>query len=313
MAYIPITTVRYTRKAGRDVLETFLFGGRYGGVRVPRGVPPEVVSEFIIERVQPDSPPDVYSRVAATVRFYERPDVLPHLRLALTGAAASLDDVLRSAFVIESIGDLGTADEAAHAAAYVDGVLVPQPLALNAFSVLFEALIAVAPAGSPQRLIDRLAAAVRQAAQNQGTERGIQDYQRIASVQRNDQPRYRNRWEAKSRLAKQTPDERRAELVKIYLRESAVSDTQLEDWAARMLRTEAMQADPQPVYTAFAQALDAADPNKIGPQRARFEIVRAAQAILYLQGKLTGRQEDLLEKAGPGAANFLWDDLPHAG
>jgi len=310
MAYIPITAVRYGRKQGRDVLQTFLFGARYGGVRVPRGVPPDVVSEFIEQRVQPDSPPDVYSKVAAVLRFYERPDVLPHLKRALTGKAASLDDARRSAFVIQSIGDLGTSDEAAQAATYLDRVLLPQPLAVNAFSALFEALIAVAPAGSPRALIERLASVVDQAARGQRTERGVQDYQRIAAIQRNDQPRYQNRWIAKNRLARQAPADRRAELVKIYLRESPFSDPQMEEWAARMLRAEAIQGDPQPVYDAFGQALEAVDPKKIGAQRSAFEIVRAAQAILYLQGKLSSRQEDLFEAAGKGAMNFLWDDLP---
>jgi hypothetical protein len=310
MADIPITTVRYNDEQGQDVLHTFLFGGRYGGIRVPRGVPPDLVSEFIAQHIEPDTGPDVYSKTAAVLRFYERPDVLPHLELVLTGKAASLDDVLRSAFVIQSIGDLGTPDETAKAAAYVDRVLVPQPLALNAFSVLFEALIAVAPAGSPQHLIERLAGTVHQAAQNQRTERGIQDYQRIASIERNDQPRYQSRWDAKSRLTRQTPAERRAELVRIYLRESRFGDTQMEEWAARMLRAEAMQGDPKPVYAALGQALDAVDPKKIGPQRAGFEIARAAQAILYLRGELTARQEELYEKEGKAAMNFLWDDPP---
>ena len=176
--------------------------------------------------------------------------------------------------------------------------------------MLFEALIALAPAGSPQRLMERLTAAVHQAAQEQGSEPGMQDYQRIAAMQRNEQPRYRNRWEAKSRLARQTPAERRTALVRVYLREVPVSSPQLEEWAARMLRAEAMQGDPQPVYAAFGQAIDNVDPKKIGPQRARFEIVRAAQAILYLQGKLSSRHEDLYDKAGKGIMNFLWDDLP---
>jgi len=310
MAYIPITAVRYNRKRGRDVLQSFLFDQRYGGIRVPRGVPPDLVSEFIGERLQPDSPPGVYSKVAATLRFYERPDVLPRLRQALTGRAEDLDAVLRQAFVIQSLGDLGTPEEGAQAGAYLDRILVPQALALNAYAVLFEALIALAPAGSPQRLMERLAVAVHQAAENQGTERGMQDYQRIAAIQRNEQPRYRTRWEAKGRLAPQSPADRRTAMVRIYLRETPISSPQIEEWAARMLRAEAMQGDPQPVYAAFGQAMEAVDPKKIGPQRARFEIVRGAQAIRYLQGKLSARQEELYDKAGKGAVNFLWDDLP---
>jgi len=309
MAYIPITAVRYNRKQGQAVLETFIFGGRYGGIRVPRGIDPALVSEFIEQRVAPDAGPEAFSKTAALLRFYERPDVLPHLKLALTQRESSLEDALRSAFVIQSIGDLGSSEEAAQAAAYVDHVLVPLPPALNAFQVLFESLIAVAPAGSPQQLMERLAIAVNDAFQAQRTERGVQDYQRIASVQRNDMPKLRARWEAKSRLAQQAPAQRRMELVAIYLRRSPVSSTQMEEWAARMLRAEAMQGDPEPVYAAFGRVLDTIDPQKMGPRIAGFIIARAAQAILYLQGKLTPRQEELYEKAEKGAMNFLWDDL----
>jgi hypothetical protein len=308
MATIPITAIRYNRKDGQAALSTFIFGGRYGGIRVPRGVDPALVSDFIQQNVQPNAPPDVFSKVAPLIRFYERPDVLPRLKLALTGHESSIDDLLRSALVLQSIGDLGTPDEAALAADYVDRVLVPQPLALNAYQQLFEALIACAPAGSPQRLMDRLNATVNEAAQAQRSERAVQDYQRIASVQRNDQPRFRGRWDAKSRLAKQPQDQRRTELVAIYLRQSPFASTQMEEWAARMLRFEVMQGDPQPVYAIFGRVIDTVDPQKMGAQIANFTIVRAAQAILYLQGKLTPRQDETYEKAGKGGMNFLWDD-----
>jgi hypothetical protein len=308
MAYIPITAVRYNRKGAQTVLETFVFAGRYGGIRVPRGVDPPQVSDFIQQRVQATASADVYSKIPPLIRFYERPDVLPHLKLALSGHESTIDDISRSAFVLQSIGDLGTPDEAALAADYVDRVLVPQPLALNAYQQLFEALIANAPAGSPQRLIDRLNAVVAEAGQGPSTQRAVQDYQRIASVQRNDQPRFRARWDAKSRLAKQTPDQRRVELVAIYLRQSPFASTQMEEWAARMLRAEVMQGDPQPVYAVFGRVIDTVDPQKLGPQNASFIIARAAQAIIYLQGKLTARQEDAYDKSNQAAMNFLWDD-----
>ncbi|HLY16857.1 MAG TPA: hypothetical protein VKR61_06510 [Bryobacteraceae bacterium] len=314
MAYIPITAVRYGRKQGQDVLQTFIYADRYGGARVPRGVDPAVVSDFIVRHVQPTDSGGVFSKVAAALRFYERPDVLPHLKLALTGHESTDDEVRRSAFVVQSIGDLGSPDEAAQVADYLDRVLVQQPQALNAYQAIFEAFISIAPTGSPERLMERLSAAVNKAAQGQRTERGVQDYQRIAAVERNEQPRNRARWQAKTRLAQQAPDQRRNELAAIYLRQSPASSTQMEEWAARMLRAEAMQADPQPVYAIFGRVIDTVDPLKMGAQIAAFTIVRAAQAILYLQGKLSPKQEELYEKAGKGAMNFLWDDLQnHAG
>src|SRR5438132_8590474 len=148
---ILITLVRHGRAAGRTALERYIFGGRYGGLRVPRGVDPELVSEFIRERLKPDTSPGSYAAVGAVIRFYERTDVLPHIQLALSGHEASSDDVQRSAFAIQSIGDLGQPAETAQAVDYLDRVLVPNATAVDNFGVLFQALIALAPAGSPAR------------------------------------------------------------------------------------------------------------------------------------------------------------------
>jgi hypothetical protein len=84
----------------------------------------------------------------------------------------------------------------------------------------------------------------------------------------------------------------------------------MEEWTGRMLRAEAMMGNPEPVYAYFGRAIDMADPEKTGPKQADFIIVRAAQAILYLQGKLTPPQRERYKRAQKVGMNFLWDDLP---
>ena len=81
-------------------------------------------------------------------------------------------------------------------------------------------------------------------------------------------------------------------------------------WAGRMLRHQAMTHDPESIYKLFGREIETADPEKIGKDPLTDTIVsRAAQAILYLQGKLTKSQRILYEKTELGAMNFLWDDL----
>src|SRR5260370_35428670 len=159
MAAIPITRVRHTEEESRTLLTIFVFEGRYGGSRAPRGIEPDFVSRFIRERLEPGSPPGAYAAVLELLRFYERADVLPHLRRALTGNEASGADLVRSAHVLQAIGDLGTRDEAAQAADYFDRILAPhRELSARLYPVFLDTIVALAPAGSPTRLLQRLAA-----------------------------------------------------------------------------------------------------------------------------------------------------------
>src|SRR5258708_26039037 len=154
---IQITVVRYDASTAGTKLDVFLFDKRYGGPRVPRGIEPKLVSEFIQERLKSDSPADAYMRVAEVLRFYERPEALGAVRLALTGHESTPVDVMRSAYALQAIGDLGTPGEVSQGADYFDRVLVPQPqLPAELYSILLDTLVTLAPAGSTAALSQKL-------------------------------------------------------------------------------------------------------------------------------------------------------------
>src|SRR3954463_2020961 len=139
MASILITRVRHSEEESRVLLATFIFEGKYGGSRVPRGIEPEFVSRFIRESLQPGSASNAYASILEVIRFYERADVLSNLRQALTAHEASAEDVLRSAYVLQAIGDLGSGNEATQAADYFDRILVSHPdLPAGLYPVLFD-------------------------------------------------------------------------------------------------------------------------------------------------------------------------------
>ncbi len=307
-----MTLVRYTEQQSRELLQSYIFAGKYGPLRAPRGIEPELVSQFIREKLQPSSSADAYASVLELIRFYERADVLPHIRLALTGHEADATDLLRSAYALQAVGDLGSPENAAQAADYFDRVLVPHPaLAARIYPALFDTLVALAPSGSPAQLAQRLAREVEKLAPGQhASEANMMAYDELAAVQRNNLPRTRILVETKKKLAAQPQHVRRAELVRIYLG-LAAGGTMLGTWAARLLRKEAMDGDPEPVYAEFARGIDSIDTKTMGKERASFIIVRAAQAILYLQGTLSSLHRRVYEEAGGGGGmNFLWYDLP---
>jgi hypothetical protein len=309
--HIPITQVRYTPLEGRRAIESYIFGGKFGTPRVPRGVDPEVVSQFVVEKLQPDSSPDAYERTLEAIRFYERADVVPHLMLALKGSEADVSAVSRSTYILQAAGDFGTDEIATRASQYFDARLVPNSSALDTLPQMLEALIALALAASTTRLAQRIQAEVAKAAPAQNvSEEGMRNYQRLASYQRNDLRNAVSLMDNRKRLASLQPDFRRSELVQIYLGQSAFSTAQMETWAARLLRAEAIAGNSDAVCGAFLKAIDALPAQKLGETPAALIFTRAAQAVLYLQGTLSHQQRLTYEKARKtGGMNFLWDDL----
>lgn len=308
MPKILLTHVRYTEEHSRALLTTFLFGGKFGAPHVPRGIEPEFVSRFIKENLHADAPPVYFAAVVEVLRFYERADVLPQLWQALKGQESDGKDVLRSAYAIQGIGDLGTREEAAQAADYFDRFLAPHAaVTTGIFPVLFDTLIALAPAGSTAAMVQRLTAEGRTLAANQyQSESGRMQYDALAAVGRNNLPRANAAIEIKKRLAALSQDARRPELARIYLG-LATGGNLVGVWAARLLRKEAMEGSPDPVYAEFAKGIEEVEESKVGKDRAHLIRVRAAQAIIYLQGIISPQQQKLVGEMMESRGNFLWD------
>ena len=311
MANIRITTVRYNEKQGREVLVNYIFGGFRAGPRVPRGIDPELVSQVIEEELKPDSPSDAYSKTVKILRFYEKSDCLPHIRRVLTGQEKEPDEVARSAYAVQAVAELGKQEEINEAAQYFDAKLAGHPKSIDAIDVLLETLVVLGPNASEARLSKRIADEVnmRKSGENE-SEEGMRAYQQVAAIQRLKLPQALAAVNAKKKLLAMNPAERRAELVNIYFGTAPISDDMMIIWAGRMLRREAMESDPEPIYAAFASEIAHADPKKVGEDAMTDTIVnRAAQAIIYLQGRLTKTERELYEKTKLAAMNFLWDDL----
>jgi len=309
---IRITTVRYDEMHGREALRNYIFGGIRSVPRVPRGVEPELVSRFIKEEIEPDSPPDAYGKMVNVLRFYERADCLPHLREILKGEEKTTADLVRSAFVAQAIGEVGAPQEAEEAARYFDAHLAGHAQAIEAVDTLLETLVVLSPVVTADRLSQRIADEVnaKKAFENE-SEEGMRAFQRVASIQRLKLPQALAAAEGKKKVLALQGAEQLAELVTIYMGMSGISDELMMTWAARMLRHEAMTGDPDPIYAAFAKEIAKADPEKVGKDPLTDTMVsRAAQAILYLQGKLGKKERGLYDKTELGAMNYLWDDLP---
>ena len=312
MSDIRITLVRYSEEESLARLRRFVFGGYQAGRSAPRGVAGELVSEFITDEIRPDSPAGAYAKVVDLLRFYERSDCLEGIGKALAGRERSSDDVMRSAFAIQAIGEVGQREAVDEAAAYFDAKLVPHQRVFDSARVLIDTLVVLSPSGSPDKLSGRIAEEVRQRKlREKESEESMSAYDRIAAVQRLQMPVALRLIQAKKDLLAMGLEERRMQLVRLYLGLSPNSTDLMMTWAGRMLRREAIEGDAAPIHAALAEAMAKVDPEKVGKDPdADTMVSRCARAIVYLGGMLSGPQRRLYKAVELGGESFLWDDLP---
>jgi hypothetical protein len=310
MPSIPTTRIRRDEQEAHEILRVYLFGGLFGTDRPPRGIDPAHLLEFIERRVPVRAGPSVYRKTLHAIRFYELEEAVPYLVQALDEPLLGREDLQRSCLTIQAAADVGapTAEQLARLCQYFDDVVVPHADAPGLWPLLMETRMILAPHGSDEALVDRLAEEVvaRWTHERDG-EAEMMAYDAVAAVQRNDLPRSQQRTAAKLALRDEPDERRRCEgLVDAYLGRRHLGTT-LEEWAGRCLRWLAFRARPEPVWQALARAIDAIDRSRVSPAQADIELVRAVQAILYLGGTLSPGLREQYESTS-GVANFLWDD-----
>jgi hypothetical protein len=310
MSNVNLTLVRYDDARGEDKLRQFLLD-EYGGVRVPRGVKPELVPEFLEANLKQDSPDLAYERAVPLVRFYDRPDAVKHILAALNGKEADQADLRRSCFAAQAGGEFGDEGQARQAAAYFDRTVVRHRAAPEVFELLLEAAVALSPSDSINKVVARIHEdfLLRQRTRTQDRA-SLTRYNKVAELRRVRMPKYVNAAAARKGLLAKPPAERRDELIAIYMGRSPSSLDFMIDWAGSLLRKEAMQADAGPVIAAFMKALEGIDPKKVAVDPAvDFALVRAGQAVIYLGSRLSLKQRKLFGTAKHRPLSFLWDDL----
>lgn len=307
-----ITAVRWPSKDANVILTRFVMGGPEAGRRAPRGIDPEYVSYWLRENVKADCPPGVMLRTVELLRFYERRDALEFLSRMLTRNEDDSRAFSRAMYILQAIGEVGTQEQAAFASRYCAEFLLPRPVAMEHFTLVLETAEALSIAfdlGGIGRRVDAALAALGDVRDLDSSD-GIR-LLKYRDYRNNNLPAAVHTIGIKRRLQMANPAERLQELLYIYLGESSASTTSMQVWSGRMLREFAMKdsAGQETVLNLLGQVLDGTIKSQMPKPKKDFLIHRSAQAILYLNGKLSFPQQAAYEPlAETGPENYLWDD-----
>ena len=304
-----LTTVRLYGEEADHALEQYIFGGLFSGARVPRGIKPEQVSEFIINHLKKDSNSSAYDHALQVMRFYETADVISQVLEPLSVKETDLDSVLRSSYVLQAAVEFGSEDVPVKACEYFDHYLVRHKDTVNAIPQLLDTIIVMAPLGSIDALAERIKAEVNNAQAAAKDEDSMVYYDKLAAFERNDLPRAQATIKRKLEILSQEGDAQVAQLIGVYLGLADISDGYTEVWAGRLLRKAMLDGEGQRVLDGFAKMINNIIAGGASGPQVDFVVERAAQAMLYLGGELNPQQKAAYDKVKVGGMHFLWDDL----
>lgn len=309
-----ITLVRHNQSEGNELLDAFIFGGDFGGFRVPRGIDPTHVSEFIRARVKPTSGPSTFLRTLEVLRFYERSDVVPGLTAEnLLRPPTDMKEFKRQAYACQMVGDFLDDAAAAKAADHFERFLVKSSWAVDYANLMLATLLVLCPHGSIDGFATRVRTEVARLAPRQADdEKSMMAFDKVDAIERNDIPRTSRLIAAKKKLVSKPVPEALPDLVKTYLSKDVVSDSYLQTWAARHIRSDAIATSPKPAHAALAKHIDEVPLEEVGNPPHIARVCASARATVYLAGDLTDprieKYKVAREKQPP--IEFLWDDLP---
>lgn len=319
-----ITLIRHDPIQADAMLRDYIWEGRYGGVRVPRGISPAQVSMFLKLRMTPTTGPTAMGRVLEVMRFYERRDVIEHfVELYLKRRPVDRAEIRRALLVTHIVGEIGEEKDALHAVAFIEEHIAPHLLLADEYPMLCSAFTALAPFGDMSKCEKRLSADIAAAEpESEVSEEGLRVHTELVMTQGNDVPRAHKLRKAKSRLLSAKPGDRRTELVNIYMNASPLSTSVMEVWAARLLRQEAFTPDPDgptpvplepystalPAIAEFERHMKKNGPAGEGEPVEPFAFAKAYQAFVYLGGKPTDATREAYLSMKERTPNFLWDD-----
>lgn len=305
----PVTRVRYDESTSNDLLHAYLFGGPFSPGTPPRGISSQTIYKFLSNELKVSASSDTYLKTLALVRFYELDATLELLNRALAWSGAGTEPTDKSCYILQAAGDLGVSRAVEESAASLDTLIAQTSAFVPSIQNILDTHITLVPIHSLRTLTRRIDSEIGAAAPNQHRDlAGRLAYDKVVGIKANALPYADALAKKKVSILGLPSTQRTQDLVDVYLGQSTASGQLIETWAGRMLRREAFEGDPGPVFSALEQAMDAAEKAALPSNQLDFVVCRAADAIIYLGGSLSAHHAQLNAKVEARTANFLWDD-----
>jgi hypothetical protein len=284
------------------VLAQFVFGGDvFSSEKIPRGLSPRVVTEFVRVFINVNVPVAQLQQVEKVIDFYDVYEATPYIKPFLDGREATPEAILRSVVVARILAKSGTTEDRAFVRQYYPQ-LVARISTLPALQECIRLYAELAPNADPMLLRQRIDWRIQQLQMAARPELHRFEILELKETTLQSLERARRAGEIKQNILV-LPDRpvRIAELIKIYLTIDYGYLEYLQPWAARQLRREVWAEQPanqteridnptrrRELVEAFRKLNTSLDSiPTLSAAEVRFVRVRALRAIHFFGGQLS--------------------------
>lgn len=291
-------------------LESYIFDIYYGRKVEPRNLDPNDVEEFIRKRLDRSKQADSFARARIVVDFYDLTSVLDHFEEMLKRNEKDAQTFQQSVQAVRTLAEKGDSKTQNKALDYYK-YLVKTSLAETEFKELTEAIASFDGNFSANTLLEEINKTYTDL-----KERGKSDSfvdgqaEELFTLMKSRLPQLLSHLKIREEIVKTAnPEQKIYNLSQLYLGQADVASTELERWAARILRSEARKGQTEVIIKDMRRI--SAEIEKVGfekEQKLAFQ-VRSARAIRFFGGKLTDEEQKLIEQADDFQIDFLDRDF----
>jgi len=291
-------------------LESYIFDIYYGRKVEPRNLDPAHVEEFLRTKLDRSKQSDSFARARMVVDFYDLTSVLDHFEDMLRRNEKDAQTFQQSVQVVRTLAEQGDSKTRNKAFEYYQH-LVKNPLAETEFEGLTEAINSFDGRFSANTLLEEINKTYADL-----KERGKSDSfvdgqaEELYTLMKSRLPQFLAHLKIRETIENTAnPEQKTYKLSQLYLGQADATSTELERWAARILRSEARKGQTQVIIENMRRV--SAEIEKAGFEKERklaFQ-VRSTRAVRFFGGKLTDEEKKLLEQAEDFQIDFLDRDF----
>ena len=291
-------------------LESYIFDIHYGRKTEPRNLDPAHVEEFIRTRLDRSKQSESFARARMVVDFYDLVSVLDYFEDMLKGNEKDAQTFQQSVQIVRILAEKGDSKTRNKAIDYYQN-LVKNPLAETEFEELIKAVNSFDGGFSPDALLEEINKTYTELKERGKSDSFIDGQaEELYTLMKSRLPQFLAHLKLREAIANTAnPEQKIYALTKLYLGQADAASTELERWAARILRSEARKEQTEVIIKNMRRVSTEIEEAGFEKEEKLAFQARSARAVRFFAGNLTDEEQKLIEQADDYQIDFLDRDF----
>lgn len=286
-------------------LQAYIFGGKYGSIKIPTNVDPLEAERFIRQRLDRTKSVDAFERSRRLIDYYDLRSLLEYLQSMLKREEHTSKEFRQSIQLLMILAEVGDVKQRQFANDYFQ-YLVMHSVATESYAELVAALDDVGGDREIKMLAGRMTASEQHLKSRPSSDEAADDeYQRIDDLINDTLPRVTADKQLRDRVMTiPDPTMRAEQLCRIYMGWGDNDTVELTWWSARELRHESRANSQRTIVDQLRKVLAEIEKSDLPSEEKNAYKLRGVRAIRFFGGELSAEESKLMHE-GSGQIDVL--------